>query len=177
MEAHLLLRESGYACESFGAGSKVRLPGEAINRPNVYDFGTPYADIHADLTKKNRALYTRNGMLNMFARNLKVKTSPERWQDELRQRFDVVVVFDKRAYDTMNRDLQERDALGAGSVVHLILMDTTDSHAEATVGAARCLTLVERLAAAADWRGELTAIMDSFTDEAGVDLAYQMYMY
>lgn len=42
----------------------------------MYEFGTPYSDILADLTRKDVALYTHNGLINMLNRNVKVKTAP-----------------------------------------------------------------------------------------------------
>jgi RNA polymerase II subunit A C-terminal domain phosphatase SSU72 len=43
MEAHWVLQEKGHIRSySFGAGSKVRLPGETMDRPHVYEFGTTY---------------------------------------------------------------------------------------------------------------------------------------
>ena len=57
----------------------MRLPGETIYRPNVYDFGTPYEVILKDLEKKNKERYTRNGMIGMVDRDRRVKRAPERY--------------------------------------------------------------------------------------------------
>ena len=47
MEAHWLLQETGnIRSYSFGAGTKVRLPGETIDRPHVYEFGTTYDQMY-----------------------------------------------------------------------------------------------------------------------------------
>ncbi len=55
MEAHLVLSQSGYNVCSYGAGTRVKLPGETQSEPNIYDFGTSYDFIYKDLLKKNQS--------------------------------------------------------------------------------------------------------------------------
>jgi hypothetical protein len=44
----------------------VKLPGASQWEPNVYDFGTSYADIYEDLRQKNEDLYARKGLLQVL---------------------------------------------------------------------------------------------------------------
>jgi RNA polymerase II subunit A C-terminal domain phosphatase SSU72 len=81
MEAHWELQESNIRAYSFGAGTKVRLPGETLQTPHVYEFGTPYDRMYKDLERKNRQRYSKNKMLQMLDRDRQLKEAPERWQD------------------------------------------------------------------------------------------------
>lgn len=57
MEAHAFLSKKGFDVKSFGTGDKVKIPGSAADRPNVYEFGTSYEEMHNDLMQKDKALY------------------------------------------------------------------------------------------------------------------------
>ena len=77
------------------SSTQVKLPGPSKDKPNVYDFGTPYAKVGdafmvrdglltcekilSELERQDRRLYTQNGVLHMLQRNLAIKTAPERW--------------------------------------------------------------------------------------------------
>jgi Ssu72-like protein len=81
--------------------STVKLPGKAIDKPNVYRFGKRYTKIKEDLKAKDATLYRKNGVLQILTRNEKIKEAPERWQDELSRQFDVVIAFEDRVYDAI----------------------------------------------------------------------------
>lgn len=98
MEAHAFLQKKGYDVDSYGTGDKVKLPGPSADKPNVYDFGTSYEEILADLTKKDKTLYTQNGILHMLDRNRRIKKQPERLQ-EAKKKYDIIITAEERVYD------------------------------------------------------------------------------
>lgn len=57
MEAHAFLAKKGFKVKSFGTGDKVKLPGTAADKPNVYEFGVTYDEIYNDLKDKDKSLY------------------------------------------------------------------------------------------------------------------------
>lgn len=57
MEAHAFLAKKGYYVKSYGTGDKVKIPGSAADKPNVYEFGVSYEDISNDLLGKDKTLY------------------------------------------------------------------------------------------------------------------------
>jgi len=58
METHALLNKRGFKnVWSFGTNSQVKLPGPAIDKPNVYPFSTTYKEIYDDLKRKDEELH------------------------------------------------------------------------------------------------------------------------
>lgn len=43
-----------FQVRSFGSGDKVKLPGTSFDKPNVYEFNTPYSTIYEDLSAKDK---------------------------------------------------------------------------------------------------------------------------
>ena len=60
---HIFFSKKGFMVESFGTGDKVKLPGTAPDRPNVYEFGVSYEEIYKDLLNKDNSLYPLNDIL------------------------------------------------------------------------------------------------------------------
>lgn len=148
MEAHRLLMEAGYNVSSFGTGSSVRLPGPAIDKPVVYQFGVAYDDMYKELSARDPKLYTANGVLNMLDRNRRIKNHPERWQDN-QQVFDVVFTCQERCFDAVCLDLLHRGAKMTRPV-HVINIEIEDNHIEAAIGARAILELAEMICKSPD---------------------------
>lgn len=175
MEAHALLQQHGFRVRSYGAGSKIRIPGESEWKPNIYDFGTTYASILADLIRKNQARYSKNGMISMVERDAKVKERPERWQDEKAQ-FDLVIAYEQRVFDIVVADLSSRGGVDLRPV-HVVNIGTTDTHAEAKTGAALTHDLVQMLYDSPDWESEISSIIDRFEMRAGKPILHTLLFY
>jgi RNA polymerase II subunit A C-terminal domain phosphatase SSU72 len=58
VEAHALLLNKGYKkVHSYGTSQQCKLPGPSIDKPNIYNFGTPYKRIYDELRRQNAELY------------------------------------------------------------------------------------------------------------------------
>ncbi|KAH3767220.1 RNA polymerase II subunit A C-terminal domain phosphatase SSU72 [Pelomyxa schiedti] len=158
VEAHALLARRGYHVRSFGTGLHCKLPGPAADKPNIFEFNTPYMEMHRVLTGQNQALYTENGVLSMLERNARVKLCPERWQ-LCADQFKIVITFEQRVFDTIVEDIDARSSSttgGHGEHVHVFNVPIKDTHEEATIGAAVALQLIQMLEQrGADWESEL----------------------
>merc|ERR1711904_396466 len=104
MGAHLRLLRFGFRVESYGIGVNVKLPGPTPNEPNIFPFGTPYNIIKRSLQHSNRNLYDRfymnsNGLLKLCNRNQSIKRAPQKWQNEINEKFDVAITFEKYVFN------------------------------------------------------------------------------
>ncbi|ODV79434.1 Ssu72-like protein [Suhomyces tanzawaensis NRRL Y-17324] len=149
MESHKQLKDAGYNVKSFGTGSAVRLPGPSADKPNVYEFGTPYEDIYNDLISQNcRKIYEANGLIHMLDRNRHVKTAPEKWQNNAYAgKFDLVITCEERCFDSVLDDLMYRmyskaDENDVKQIVHVINVDIKDDNENALIGGKGILKLV-----------------------------------
>mmetsp|Transcript_37694 Transcript_37694/g.63442 ORF Transcript_37694/g.63442 Transcript_37694/m.63442 type:complete len:192 (+) Transcript_37694:327-902(+) len=175
MEAHNTLKDANFQVSSYGVGSHVKLPGPNAKSPNTYPFGTPYQFIYDDLKAKDEELYTRNSLLYMADRNLKVKLAPERWQDN-KDRFDVVLAFEESVFEKVVEDLQNREQTSGASVLVLNL-DVKDSPQEAALAAPHALELCEMLEASDDWESDVDHIVDEFQQKCGRRPLYSICFY
>lgn len=148
MEAHKQLKDAGYDVKSFGTGSAVRLPGPSIDKPNVYEFGTPYEDIYNDLISQNcRKMYEANGLIHMLDRNRHVKPAPEKWHsNSYAGKFDLVITCEERCFDSVMDDLMFRmysrnDESDVKQIVHVINVDIKDDNENALLGGKGILKL------------------------------------
>lgn len=144
MEAHSLLSRRAFAVSSYGTGSSVRLPGPSAREPQVYDFGTPYARMYDELSSKDPDLYASNGVLAMLDRNRQIKRAPERWHDELKKQFDVVITCESRCFDSVVEDLMGRQKHQGRSVV-VVNVEIRDNHEDAATGGRLILQLAQML--------------------------------
>jgi RNA polymerase II subunit A C-terminal domain phosphatase SSU72 len=160
MEAHNFLSKRGFRVRSFGTGTHVKLPGPAPDRPNIYDFNTTYDEIYKDLVRKDRQMYTENGLLSMLDRNRRIKLKPERFQS-CKEHFDVIITCEERVYDQVIEDLESRHSL-VGEPTHIINIDIQDNHEEATIGAFMICDLCEMMRASDDLDNDIDELLQDF---------------
>jgi RNA polymerase II subunit A C-terminal domain phosphatase SSU72 len=137
MEAHKVLTEAGMDVVSYGVGTCVRLPGPNRQEPNVYEFGTPYKAILADLRSKpqqDQPHYERLGLISMLERNLTVKLAPEKWQTSAVADIDVVITFEETIMDTLIEDMLIRGPEFLHPVL-VVNLEVTDNNKEALAAA------------------------------------------
>lgn len=153
---------------SYGTGTQVRLPGRTAMEPRVFKFGTPYVEMHAQLsaTAGDAQYFSRNGVLQLCQRGAAVKTSPTRWQDcSTVNEHDVVIAFEERIFDAVIEDLHMREPTEDFKAIHVICLDTKDNPAEAAVSGQVCLELCWRLEQCDDLQTEAATVIDEFQQE------------
>ncbi|PVU99085.1 hypothetical protein BB559_001016 [Furculomyces boomerangus] len=175
MEGHLVLSHASKNVKSFGTGTKVRLPGDSIERPNVYNFGTPYEYIYKDLKKKNPALYTKNGLFSMLERNMNIKEAPQKFQDNDEQ-FDVIITCEERVFDAVCQELLLRKGQ-FGKPVHVINVEIRDNHVDASKGGDTIRKLSDMITESKDLERDIEDILETVQKECPHSLLYNHIFY
>jgi RNA polymerase II subunit A C-terminal domain phosphatase SSU72 len=196
MEAHLQLAKAGFDVTSYGTGAAVKLPGVSIDKPNIYAFGTPYAEIMADLKGKDEAMYRANSVLTMLERNVTIKPAPQSWVATLpsstavgdgedaklkggkagsgeETHFEVLLTFEERVFDAVHESFQAREKTDyTEQAVHCVNVEVKDNHEDALVGALDAVKLAAALKAADDLDDEIGEIVSNWAEETGRTKTY-----
>lgn len=175
MEAHAFLSKKGFSVRSFGTGDKVKLPGSAPDKPNVYEFGVPYEEMYQDLLGKDKNLYTQNGILHMLDRNRRIKNNPERFQ-HCKDQFDVIVTCEERVFDQVIEDLESREPT-SNTPVHVINLDIQDNHEEATIGAFLICELLTVMSQSEDLDNDIDEIIQEFESKTERTILHTVQFY
>uniref|UniRef100_A0A7S1NPC6 RNA polymerase II subunit A C-terminal domain phosphatase SSU72 n=1 Tax=Eutreptiella gymnastica TaxID=73025 RepID=A0A7S1NPC6_9EUGL len=168
MAAHLKLQDvQGLQLVSSGVGEKVKIPGDRPDRPNVYDFGTPYSQIEADLRSKDEALYLRNNLIPLVARNKGIKTCPQRFTEVWAGTpCDIIFSFEERVYDTVLEVIQLTESHPAAlSRVHVFNLTTNDTKEDAEKGADLSVEFLQDLVDTPDWENHVPELVQRFVDK------------
>mmetsp|Transcript_2829 Transcript_2829/g.5250 ORF Transcript_2829/g.5250 Transcript_2829/m.5250 type:complete len:216 (+) Transcript_2829:1403-2050(+) len=169
MEAHAQLQARGFSVDSFGTGAQVKLPGPSLEQPNVYPFNTPYAQMHGELKQQNETLYRQNGVLAMLERNQRIKRAPERWQENHTKAFDVVITFEERVFEAVLDDFAIRVPLRFDPCF-VINVETKDTHADASTGAARVVRLCAKLEGEPLLEENIESVIRTFQNEENLEV-------
>lgn len=174
MEAHGFLAKKGYKVRSFGTGDRVKLPGTAIDKPNVYEFGTPYDTIYNDLIAKDKQYYTNNGLLHMLDRNRRIKKCPERFQD-CNEEFDIIVTVEERVYDQVLEYMATRDQMN--KPVHTFNIDIEDNHEAALLGAFLIADMINMMTKSTDLDNDIDELLQDFESRRGQSVLHTVLFY
>ncbi|GAA5795295.1 hypothetical protein HPULCUR_000650 [Helicostylum pulchrum] len=161
MEAHHVLNKKGFNVKSYGTGTMVRLPGPAIDKPNIYPFGTPYEQVYQELKRQDQQLYSQNGLLSMLDRNRKTKDAPQRWH-ESEDLFDVIITCEERCFDSVVEDLSNRGQT-LNQSTHVINVEIKDNHEDALLGGRAILQLAQMIESSNDIDADMDGIIEEFT--------------
>jgi RNA polymerase II subunit A C-terminal domain phosphatase SSU72 len=172
MEAHEVLQKKGFHISSYGTAERVKLPGPSISQPNIYPFGTPYRVIYEELKAKDSKLYSRNGILELLERNMRIKEAPEKFQESAESDAnDVILTCEERCFDAVCEELRDKRP-PTGKPVHVINLDIKDNPEDAAIGARLWLQLCMKLEGLEDLEEGIEQVLEEFQDRTGRELLH-----
>jgi RNA polymerase II subunit A C-terminal domain phosphatase SSU72 len=133
MQVHELFQRRGIETRSYGTSTVIKLPGETITSPNLYDFSQSYREIYDDLCSKNEKFYRENGLLYLLERNMRIKERPENFF-ERREEFDLVITCEEKVFSSIFSHYSLIRPTGR-SCFFMVNFDIRDTQADAIVGA------------------------------------------
>ena len=105
--------------------------------------------MYDDLYAQNKEFYTKIGVLDMLDRNRKIKTAPEKFQENTKE-FDIIFTCEERVFDAacdgigFDVDLLNRES-HSNAPVHLFNVDIIDNREQAAIGGRLILDLAEKV--------------------------------
>ncbi|WEL38839.1 CTD phosphatase SSU72 [Encephalitozoon hellem] len=140
MQTHDLFMKKGIPIKSFGTNPVIKLPGETVEKPNVYSFDNTYQQIYDDLCMKNEDYYRESGILYLLERNMRVKEKPENFfqRDE---DFDLVITCEERVFTSIFEHYV--DSPSCTRFFFMVNFDIKDTPSDAITGAQEILEFVE----------------------------------
>ncbi|EDW32676.1 GL18262 [Drosophila persimilis] len=172
---HNFLAKKGFNVRSYGTGERVKLPGMTFDKPNVYEFGTSYEDIHRDLESKDKEFYTQNGLLHMLDRNRRLKKAPERFQ-ETKEKFDIIVTVEERVYDLVVLHMESMDSV-YNRPVHVLNVDVVDNAEDALMGAFLITDMINLLAKSNDLDNDIDEMIQEFEERRNRVILHSVLFY
>ena len=80
----------------------------------------------------------------MLDRNKRIKTCRQRFQDNHKSQFDIIITAEERVYDQIVEEFNRHEPQ-TYTPVHIINIDIPDNHEETTLGAFQICELCEKL--------------------------------
>ncbi|ALC49397.1 Ssu72 [Drosophila busckii] len=175
MEAHNFLAKKGFNVRSYGTGERVKLPGMAFDKPNVYEFGTSYEEIYRDLESKDKEFYTQNGLLHMLDRNRRIKKCPERFQ-ETKEQFDIIITVEERVYDLVVLHMESMNSVD-NRPVHVLNVDVVDNAEDALMGAFLITDMLNLMAKSNDIDNDIDEMIQEFEERRNRVILHSVLFY
>ncbi|EEQ82863.1 hypothetical protein NCER_100374 [Vairimorpha ceranae BRL01] len=123
MEAHKILKDAGYKIDSYGTNQHIKIPGESLETPNIYQFGTSYKEIYKDLIYKNASFYEKIGILKMLERNMAIKDSAEYFFNKDTYH-DLIITSEEKCFVTIYENMVKCNGSYKSFIVNFDIKDT-----------------------------------------------------